>query len=85
MLYTTSSVRNVTFWEMDESEVLTAVRALYTVEELTAQKPLVVATYINDTTVNRGISFVDAQNNTHYFAIQWSGADGCLSLQKVNL
>ena len=27
----------------------------------------------------------DTAQHGHYFAIQWSGSDGCLSLQKVNL
>lgn len=55
-------------------------REIYSLEELTSEKPLVVnMTFFGDTP-NYGISYVDNYGNTKKFAIQMSGEDSSLLL-----
>jgi len=49
---------------------------LYALDELSPSKPLVVETLLPETIPTRGISYVDASNQTRYFAIALSGQDG---------
>ena len=78
-----TTLKGFKFLEMDESEELKVEKTLYSLSELTPYKPLVVATYINDATVNRGISFTDSNGDTVYYVIALSMKDGSYTLSKV--
>ena len=67
---TDETVTNVQLLTLDESE--TQGDALYTLDKLTPDKPLVVSTYINDATINRGVSYVDDNGATHIYSIIYS-------------
>ncbi len=77
------TLKDFKFLAMDESEELRVEETLYSLSELTPEKPLVVATYINDATINRGISFTDSEGNTVYYVIELSMNDGSYKLSKV--
>ena len=79
---TDMTVTDFKFWNVDDSIKTEFTEALYTLDEFTGEMPLVVSTYINDATCNRGISFVDADGETRYYTIGWSGMDGSLSLHE---
>ncbi len=66
---------------LDESEVLRIERVLHTVEQLDANTPFCVQTYINDVSANRGICYVDTTGKTVFCAIRCSGQDGSLYLE----
>ncbi len=66
---------------LDESEVLRVEQVLHTVEQLDANTPFCVQTYINDATANRGICYVDTTGKTVFCAIRVSGQDGSLYLE----
>ena len=53
---------------------------LYTLAELTPDKPLVVSTYMNDVPANRAFSVTSASGKTQTYSIEFSGKDGTLSL-----
>ena len=53
---------------------------LYSLDELTPEKPLVVMWLEQGTIPQRGISFTDENNNTRYFYLSQSGNDGSLFL-----
>ena len=78
-----TTLKDFKFLAMDESEELKVEKTLYSLSELTPDKPLVVATYINDATVNRGISFTDSNGDTVYYVIELSMKDGSYTLSKV--
>ena len=78
-----TTLKDFNFLAMDESEELRVDKVLYSLSELTPDKPLVVATYINDATINRGISFTDNKGNTVYYVIELSMADGSYILSQV--
>ena len=65
---------------LNEAEMLTVEAVLFEAGSITPDRPLLVATYINDATLNRGICFDDAAGNTRYFAVSVSMDDGVLSL-----
>lgn len=60
---------------------------LYTLPELTSEKDLMISTYINDVVANRGISFIDAEGETHYFSIScdMTGLPGAESVYLVSM
>ena len=62
---------NVTFFEN---------KVLYSMEELSPEKPFVVTWMEWGSIPHRGISYVDETNNTRYFYIAMSGKDGSLLL-----
>ncbi len=83
LVFTTdTAVQDFKFLALDESTVLTIESVLYTIEELSTEKPFVASTYINDATANRGISFTDVNGETRYYAVSFSGADGSISLEE---
>jgi len=56
------------------------VEELYTLDRLTADRPLVVSTTFYGLIPNNGISYVDETGTTRFFAVDMSGEDGSLYL-----
>jgi len=77
---TDATVKDFTLLEMDESEVLQVGDALWCIDDLTPEKPIVVSTYLNDATISRGISYTDQNGEKHIFSIFISMKDSSLSL-----
>ena len=81
LLFTANeNVTQFKFLALDDSEELAVSETLFTIDSFTPEKPFVAFTYINDATVNRGISFVDSEGNTKYFYVALSMDDSSLSL-----
>jgi|GEM_PF-1995872 len=76
-------VTDFRFVELDESEALTVGTTLFTQKTLKADSPVLLHTYINDATLNRGISYRDENGTVRYFGIAYSGRDGSLSLKEL--
>ncbi len=55
-------------------------KVLYTVDELTSDKPLVVNLLISETIPNMGITYTDENGIEKYYTISMSGFDGSLLL-----
>lgn len=78
-------VRDFKFLELDESEKLKVADTLFSLDTFSDDSPLVVHTYINDATVNRGISFVDDNGKTRYYGIVVNMKDGAVSLKEITV
>ncbi|MBR2667496.1 MAG: hypothetical protein IKD96_04995 [Oscillospiraceae bacterium] len=64
----------------DNGEPTFLVKDLYSQDLLTPWRPLVVETTFYGDIPNNGISYVDADGVTHYYAVSESGMDGSLLL-----
>ena len=80
IFFTDATVKDFTLLEMDESEVLQISDALWSIDELTPEKPVIVSTWLNDATISRGISYTDQNGKEHVFSIVLSMKDDSLSL-----
>ena len=80
IFFTDATVKDFTLLEMDESEVLQISDALWYIDELTPEKPVIVSTWLNDATISRGISYTDQNGKEHVFSIVLSMKDDSLSL-----
>ena len=80
IFFTNATVKDFTLLEMDESEVLQVGDALWRIDELTPEKPVIVSTWLNDATISRGISYNDQNGKEHVFSIVLSMKDDSLSL-----
>ena len=80
IFFTDATVKDFTLLEMDESEVLQINDALWCIDELTPEKPVIVSTWLNDATISRGISYTDQNGEQHVFSIFLSMKDDSLSL-----
>ena len=80
IFFTDATVKDFTLLEMDESEVLQISDALWCIDELTPEKPVIVSTWLNDATISRGISYTDQNGKEHVFSIVLSMKDDSLSL-----
>lgn len=61
-------------------------KVLYTIEEFTPQMIFVVAEAVfADVYAIRGISFEDANGNTHYYSLYDSAVDGSIGLDKTDI
>ena len=80
IFFTDATVKDFTLLEMDESEVLQISDALWCIDELTPEKPVIVSTWLNDATISRGISYTDQNGEEHVFSIVLSMKDDSLSL-----
>lgn len=67
----------------DDGEMHFNVQELYTLDRLTADRPLVVATTFYGLIPNNGISYVDETGATRTFAVDMSGEDGSLYLWEI--
>ncbi len=75
------TVTNFKFLAIDNSEDIVIENELFTLDELTVETPLVISTYVNDTTVDRGISYTDSDGETKYFLIKLLVEDGLVLLE----
>lgn len=66
---------------IDDTDGIFVEGVLFTLDELTPDKPLVVSTHKNDATVNRAISYTDSDGQTKSFLIRFSALDGSVSLE----
>ena len=71
---------SIGFESRDGQTVLFAEDILYSINELSPEKVLVIKTLISEGIPSRGVSFLDANNIKRYFYIIESGIDGSLSL-----
>lgn len=65
--------------ESGKSE-FTVTKELYSLAELSPNRPLVIGMTFEGIIPNRGISFIDENGKTKYYTIQMSGKDGSLFL-----
>lgn len=61
------TVKNVTFFTVDGANTELPEYTIETWEELTPEKPLLIYTYLNDATIDRGISYTDEDGTTYYY------------------
>lgn len=61
------------------------VKELYTTEELSQEKSLVIAMVLEGLIPNRGISYLDENGTTKYFTIGTSGEDGSVLLSEITI
>ena len=64
----------------DDGNMHFDVQELYTLDRLTADRPLVVSTTFYGLIPNNGISYVDETGATRTFAVDMSGEDGSLDV-----
>ncbi len=81
---TSATVTDFKILEMDESDVLQVKSTLFRLYEFTPKMSFAVSTYINDATINRGISYVDQNGEEFIFSIVVSMKDGSVSLKEFN-
>lgn len=72
----------IDFSEEDGDIVFFEKEVLYSLDELTAEKPFLVDWIPWGAIPHRGISFVDEKGDTRYFSIIMSGEDGSLYLDE---
>lgn len=70
----------VTYEESGEYLKFSASKTLYSLDELTIDKPVVISMLVEGTIPNRGISYVDGDGVVRHFTISTSGEDGSLIL-----
>ncbi len=89
MLSTNATVRDfkvlaLTNGDVDEEgNMHFDVQELYTLDRLTADRPLVVSTTFYGLIPNNGISYMDETGATRTFAVDMSGEDGSLYLWEI--
>lgn len=90
ILSTNATVRDfkvlaLTNGDVDEDGNMTFdVEELYTLDRLTADRPLVVSTTFYGLIPNNGISYLDETGVTRTFAVDMSGEDGSLYLWEID-
>lgn len=83
LLFTTETeVTDFKVLAMDESEKLAVEEELFCLHRFTPDISFAVSTYINDATINRGISYVDQNGEEFIFSIVISMKDGSVSLKE---
>ena len=82
VINTNIQLDNFKFIELDESESLVVVKTISAIDSVSPSKPIVLHTYLNDITYNRGISF-SYNDTTKYYAIGISMDNGNIKLIEV--
>ena len=82
VINTNIQLDNFKFIELDESESLVVVKTISAIDSVSPSKPIVLHTYLNDITYNRGISFL-YNDTTKYYAIGISMDNGNIELIEV--
>lgn len=82
IINTNIQLDNFKFIELDESESLVVVETISAIDSISPSKPIVLHTYLNDITYNRGISF-SYNDTTKYYAIDVSMDDENIELIEV--
>ncbi len=85
LLEAKTDIKNFRFIELNEAEVLKAGDALFELETLKANTPILLHTYINDVTLNRGISYQDDNGVVRYFALNIPLNGDSFSLSEIHL
>ena len=80
----TTDVKNFRFIELDETEALKVGDTLFELKPLKANTSVLLHTYINDVTLNRGISYQDNNGVVRYFAFEFDLSNGTLLLSEIN-
>ena len=80
----TGQIDDLKFLELDESENLKVVKTLYETESAKIGDSYIFHTYINDATLNRGISYKDKNGRIKYYGIQLSMGSGSIGLKEIN-
>lgn len=80
----TKDIKNFRFVELDESETLKVGQTIVELEILKANTPILLHTYINDVTLNRGISYQDDDGVVRYFGFNMNLNNGSVTLTEIN-
>ena len=83
LLTVESQVESLSFTEIDESEGTKLGKVLFEESSPSVGASYVFHTYLNDTTLNRGITYVDQSGNVRNFGIAISMKDGTLYLKEI--
>jgi hypothetical protein len=75
----------ISFDSADNEFSLFPEQVLYSVSELTPEKPFLAKASISSSIPSSGVSYYDEKNIKRYFAISESGMDGSLSLAEFNV
>ena len=85
LISTSENINSFNFIELDESEDLLIVQTLYTYYTDEHEKPLILHTYINDATCNRGISYVNESGKVTYMGIVCDMNSGNVRLEELEV
>lgn len=83
LLTVESQVESLSFTEIDESEGTKLGKVLFEERSPSVGTSYVFHTYLNDATLNRGITYVDKSGNVRNFGIAVSMKDGTLYLKEI--
>ena len=83
LLTVESQVESLSFTEIDESEGTKLGKVLFEESSPSVGTSYIFHTYLNDATLNRGISYVDQSGNVRNFGIAVSMKDGTLYLMEI--
>ncbi len=78
-----AQISSLSFVELDESEHLKLGETLYEAKSPQIGSSYIFHTYINDATINRGISYVDQDGQTRHFAININMDNGAMYLSEI--
>ncbi len=84
VIETDTDVNDFCVVALDESEMLKVTDTRFTLDTLRADKPIIIHTYINDVTLNRGIAYTAKDGTVRYFGIYCSMYDGSVSLKEIH-
>lgn len=87
IFWSEKSISNFSFIEVgyeDEGNTskFFSVQAMYSKDEISPEKPLVVTTVVSEGIPNQGISYTDESGEERYFYISYSGVDNSISLEE---
>ncbi|NLL37724.1 MAG: hypothetical protein GX256_09425 [Fretibacterium sp.] len=74
----------ITEVDKDGKEVFDVIKELYSADELSPERPLVIRMSFPGSMPSRGISYVDENGTTRYFAVCMSGEDGSIFLYEFS-
>lgn len=80
-----SPLSKLCFIEIDESEGTEIGKSLFETPSASVGDSFVFHTYINDATLNRGISYTCADGRVKYYGIAVSMKDGALYLEELKI
>jgi hypothetical protein len=87
LIMTDNAVKDVKFVNIQDQGLAAFERednVLYSFDELTPEKPFMVTWMEWGTMPHRGLSFVDANNETRFFYLHMSGEDGSLLITEYD-
>ena len=77
-------IDDLKFLELDESENLKVGKTLYEIESAKIGESYIFHTYINDATLNRGISYKDKNGRIKHYGIELHMDSGSIDLKEID-